>query len=82
VPFLVDLFRADWTQVTFVVGDELFEIDHLDDLSEQLQDLGRHEAVALVRAAAWWDPAGGGAWNADRFRFRDCLPPAASAATT
>lgn len=67
VPFLVDLFRADWSQVRFVAGPQLFEIDNLEDLAEMLQDLGHGDTAGLVQVAAWWDPTGG-AWDGDRFR--------------
>ncbi|PVM93637.1 McrB family protein [Caulobacter endophyticus] len=67
VPFLVDLFRSDWTQVEFVVGEGFFEVDDLGDLGAKLQDLGHHEAAALVEPAGWWNPAGGD-WSADKLR--------------
>jgi len=68
VPFLADLFRADWRQIRFVAGPGLFETDDLSDLADGLQDLGHSEAVGLVKAADWWDPAIPAAWNAGRFR--------------
>ena len=66
VPFLVDLFRADWSQVRAVAGKDLFDIDDLSDLADMLDDLGHNESISLVRPAEWWNPQGA-IWNASLF---------------
>jgi len=66
IPFLVDLFRSDWTRVRAVVGQELFEsIEPPDDMPEDLLDTLDTEAAGVWRAAAWWDPKGD--WNRTKF---------------
>ena len=69
VPFLIDLFRNDWTFVRFVVGDELFVEDALTDLNDELQALGRLDAEPILALADWWDPAAS-VWDAERLSRR------------
>jgi len=67
VPFLVDLFRADWAQVRFVVGSGFFEVDDLSDMAQQLQEFGHGDTSGLIRPASWWDPHDA-AWSVTRVR--------------
>ena len=66
-PFLVDLFRADWARVRFVIGDAFFEEDHLTDLAEGLQALGMQEAEGIIVMPNWWNPKSSD-WDEDRMR--------------
>lgn len=65
VPFLVDLFRADWNSVRFVVGRALFEQEDLSDLQAELEDFGIPESVGVIVLANWWDPSR--SWDGARF---------------
>jgi 5-methylcytosine-specific restriction protein B len=85
VPFLMDLFRFDWTRVRAVAGQDLFEsVQPPDDIPEELRDAVDTEAAGLWRAASWWDPKGD--WDGDRFlralaRYRAAVVKASSAST-
>jgi 5-methylcytosine-specific restriction enzyme B len=69
VPFLVDLFRGDQALVRFVAGADLFDEDMLEDLSEELQALGRRDSDPVVQPADWWDRRHT-VWDAPRFAAR------------
>lgn len=66
IPFLIDLFRSDWTRVRGVVGKELFEVAEVpDDIPEEFVDAVGAEAAEMYQAADWWDPMR--AWDSGRF---------------
>jgi 5-methylcytosine-specific restriction protein B len=66
VPFLIDLFRSDWTRVRAVASPGLFEsVEPPDDIPEELRDSAETQAGGLWYLASWWDPKSND-WDGDR----------------
>lgn len=68
VPFLVDLFRGDWSSVRFVAGEHLLVEEDISNLHAELEAMGITEPPSNWRMADWWDPRGSEVWDAARFQ--------------
>lgn len=67
VPYLADLFRADWNRVRLVTAPALFEKATIPaDIDDELAELVMAEEAGLWQMADWWDPTSP-KWDPPRF---------------
>ena len=67
VPFLLDLFRSDWSRVQSAVGQSLFAKEKIPDGLFPAEEQAELDDTALLRMEGFWNPDAP-SWEQERFR--------------